>query len=140
MIPSLVPGILAMMLSSWKAPREVLAVKLSSSTSTPICLRRAWMKSTAFLCPGVPGLRDPMATKSFTYVHARWGLIVAAGAGLAESAGAGEVAAGAATDGDAASAGRELEQPISRKSAATRTIVRDIRAMIRQASRLMPFF
>jgi hypothetical protein len=50
----------------WNCPREVLAVNLSSSVSTAICFSREWRKSIAFWCPALPGLRDPMATKSFT--------------------------------------------------------------------------
>lgn len=90
------------------------------------------MKSTAFWCPALPGLRDPMATKSFTYVHARCELIVGAMTS-GENVGAGEAAAAgaAAVDGEAASAGCEFVQPSNSSSPARMIIVRDIRSMIR---------
>src|SRR6516225_9964899 len=98
MMPSFLPGNLAMMLWMGKLPTGVVAVKLSTSTSSPA--RCDLMYCSALACPGLPGLREPIETNSFTYWKARVELTFGAGsvvAGGAASAETGASAAGAAS-------------------------------------------
>ena len=77
MMPSFLPGNLAMMLWMGNSPAGVLAVNESTSTLSPA--RCDLMYCSALACPGLPTGREPMATYSFTYWKARVGLICGAG-------------------------------------------------------------
>src|SRR5437899_5224284 len=71
MIPSLLPGNLAMMLRMLILPSGVSATNLSSSTWSFFSL--LWMYSPIFCCPGLPSQRGPIATISFVYCQALFG-------------------------------------------------------------------
>src|ERR1035441_2110876 len=99
MMPSFLPGNLAMMLWMGNLPTGVVAVKASTSTSSPFSLD--WMYCSTLTCPGLPAGREPNATISFTYWKARveltWGaggvvagvVWVVAGAGFSGATAAG---------------------------------------------------
>src|SRR5664279_4973955 len=77
MMPSFLPGNLAMMLWMGNFPTAVVAVNASTSTSSPFNFD--WMYCSTFRCPGLPAGREPIATISFTYCMARLALMRGAG-------------------------------------------------------------